>query len=53
MNYKGKPCPIKEQQGIYLLCQEGDCSNCYINIELDKQTQKQLADIRTMRESSR
>ena len=53
MSYKGQSCPIKARQNIYLFCQEGDCSICYINTVQSRQTQKQLSDLKAMREAYR
>ena len=51
MNYKGLPCPIRERQRLYILCQEGDCSLCNISKEQDRLTEKQLDDLKSIREA--
>jgi len=47
---KGKPCPYKQ-----ILCQEGYCQDCqvYLDKAKDHRTEKQLDDLRAMRDASR
>jgi len=49
MNNKGLPCPVRERQGRYLLCQEGECSIC--QIELDRPALKQIDDKNSMNDA--
>lgn len=51
MNHKGLPCVVLERKGIYKLCQEGDCDLCNISREKDRLTEKQLDDLKSMREA--
>jgi len=51
MNHKGQPCSVRERQGKYKLCQEGECELCNISIEMYTIGEKQLDHLRAMKEA--